>query len=311
MKKIAYFFILTLTFFMLCSCNRWKTIEGEGAFITKTYENLEATSLSISNIQLKNDNHIIPVSLYIRRGNEKKIEVDGQKNIIADLKVISSFEKLSFEGGSRTNYKTEHLNIYLYGYYFDNIKISLTTGFVEEGMLGENTDITLLAASKLTLTHHKGKKANVNLSSSSELVMDSSSLTQFNATLSGGSILSSNGAQAERMNLDLSNKSSVNFTSISLTDAAISLSSNSKLSISGSSESLDLTIAGESDFLGDKLYVDNVTVASISGKSSAILYVNKSLNVIAASGQSSIIYYGEASLTEGLMVGKSVVKKGQ
>ena len=311
MKKIIYFFILIVSFFSLSSCNKWKVVEGNGEYITREYNALEATSLTVNNIQINSGDSIIPVYLYLKSSETKKIEIVGQENIINGLELSVSFDELKISGKSRTKYKTDYLRIYLYGYKLNDLDLSLVTGFVDGYVLEENAEVSLSAASSLTVNNHIGKKLSLLLQSSSEFIMNNSSVTKIDAKLSSASSFLSSYLIAEKTVFEASNRSEVKIDTLIVNDASFTASSSSNINVEGEASSLDLSISGGSLFEGDSFNTEHVTIGSISGKSSISIYASKSINIIAASGQSKVLYYGDPSVTEGIITGDALIKKGE
>lgn len=311
MKKIIYFFILIVSFFSLSSCNKWKVVEGNGEYITREYNALEATSLTVNNIQINSGDSIIPVYLYLKSSETKKIEIVGQENIINGLELSVSFDELKISGKSRTKYKTDYLRIYLYGYKLNDLDLSLVTGFVDGYVLEENAEVSLSAASSLTVNNHIGKKLSLLLQSSSEFIMNNSSVTKIDAKLSSASSFLSSYLIAEKTVFEASSRSEVKIDTLIVNDASFTASSSSNINVEGEASSLDLSISGGSLFEGESFNTEHVTIGSISGKSSIFIYASKSINIIAASGQSKVLYYGNPSVTEGIITGDALIKKGE
>ena len=311
MKKIIYFFILIVSFFSLSSCNKWKVVEGNGEYITREYNALEATSLTVNNIQINSGDSIIPVYLYLKSSETKKIEIVGQENIINGLELSVSFDELKISGKSRTKYKTDYLRIYLYGYKLNDLDLSLVTGFVDGYVLEENAEVSLSAASSLTVNNHIGKKLSLLLQSSSEFIMNNSSVTKIDAKLSSASSFLSSYLIAEKTVFEASSRSEVKIDTLIVNDASFTASSSSNINVEGEASSLDLSISGGSLFEGESFNTEHVTIGSISGKSSIFIYASKSINIIAASGQSKVLYYGDPSVTEGIITGDALIKKGE
>lgn len=311
MKKIIYFFILIVSFFSLSSCNKWKVVEGNGEYITREYNALEATSLTVNNIQINSGDSIIPVYLYLKSSETKKIEIVGQENIINGLELSVSFDELKISGKSRTKYKTDYLRIYLYGYKLNDLDLSLVTGFVDGYVLEENAEVSLSAASSLTVNNHIGKKLSLLLQSSSEFIMNNSSVTKIDAKLSSASSFLSSYLIAEKTVFEASSRSEVKIDTLIVNDASFTASSSSNINVEGEASSLDLSISGGSLFEGASFNTEHVTIGSISGKSSIFIYASKSINIIAASGQSKVLYYGDPSVTEGIITGDALIKKGE
>lgn len=310
-KRILIFFILIFAFFSLASCNKWKTIEGSGDFVTKEFADFEASTLTISNIQVTSNKVILPVTLYMEDADEPKVSLVGQENILNDINVETSFEDLLITGSSRTNYETEYLRIYIYGYKFSFIHLKLTTAYVGNECLADNTTINLEAASRFTLSNFNGKKLDISCSSSSELILDSINLSKLSARLATGSSLIGKKIKAEKFDFDFATSSSISLNESICTDGAISLSGASNMEIRGSATSLDLNLSSSSLFTGNEFYTDNVTIGSISGESTAYIYVNKTINVITATGASRVVYFGEPIVTEGLISSHSSIEKGE
>ena len=166
-------------------------------------------------------------------------------------------------------------------------------------------------ACSLTVNKHIGKKLSLLLQSSSEFIMNNSSVTKIDAKLSSSSSFLSSYLIAEKTVFEASSRSEVKIDTLIVNDASFTASSSSNINVEGEASSLDLSISGGSLFEGESFNTEHVTIGSISGKSSISIYASKSINIIAASGQSKVLYYGDPSVTEGIITGDALIKKGE
>lgn len=87
----------------------------------------------------------------------------------------------------------------------------------------------------------------------------------------------------------------------------INLTGASKVSITGTTDNLDLNASGASD-LSDFSFTANQGIFDLEGASVARLTINKTIG-ITASGSSSLVYKGNASVNSSNLTGASTVKK--
>lgn len=126
-------------------------------------------------------------------------------------------------------------------------------------------------------------------------------------SLSGSSVLALTDMEAGDVEADLAGSSDLHGSLVG-SDVDFNLSGSSGIQLVGSADKLRLDGSGSSSVGAESLFVHDADI-NLSGSSHASVAVDRRLSVD-LSGSSSVVYFGEARLTDVSLSGSSTVEQG-
>ncbi len=158
---------------------------------------------------------------------------------------------------------------------------------------------------------YKGKQMIVSADPGKEYQLDSFRMmiygTYEKITLENCDIdLSIKATDWNKLTLEMTGESSCDVTELDTQIFDVKLSGNSELSVSGVAITANVAMSGESKFNSKELVCGTVSF-NMSGDSDAVVTSSTKLDV-KASGESSLVYYGDPKVTDKLSGNASVTK---
>lgn len=285
MKKIVTFVALLISVISLVSCSLYeKEIEGSKDYTTKTFTLDDADSFEFENVKVKNKSTYLP-TIEMYPGLEKSIEIYTDTTTLEHITVKIKNSEIKIYGDRKEVYITEHFDVKIYGYVFDDIDIS-TANIKSLTYSPSNLSLDLSGAAICKIAPMICNELELDISGAS-LFNSDLALKELSLDISGASSFTS-ALAVDRVNLDISGASDVDLSGL-VTDLVVDMSGASKLdSKSLVSQDVEVEISGASD-------AKITFVSSLKGE---------------ISGASDLIYYGDSSKVDVKTSGASDVDKG-
>ncbi|MEG1498241.1 MAG: DUF2807 domain-containing protein [Bacteroidales bacterium] len=282
MKTISLkfaFFILCVFFTFSCGTVRSNFIYPSGSISTRTFNNQDFSQIQAGNAFIVK---LIP-------GDKESIYIEADNNLMPYISVKQEKERLELGFNKEVKIKGNLRVVATVTYKtLNSLKaFGATNIYMPLPLITNNLTVTLSGASSLegSVVVSSLFKLSQEGASSCKLDVEAKSIK---AKLSGASIISDGVWKVA-------------------VSGIIALSGASSVNISGFIHKLELTANGASQFKNQNL-LTNITIATLSGASNALLSVDNELRV-KASGASMLSYQGEPNIKDVSATGASSVSR--
>ena len=312
-RGLLLFFMLIFLSLSLAGCNQRKNVTGSGEILTVEYNSpMDIDSIRVSQIRMVKGRFIVPVEVNIYGGNEKKITLYGQKEIIDSIDISSTFGTLTVTGDASSNYITESFKVDVYGYSLASLRFQLSTVNVEAQALSNDVSIDLDYASDLTLDSFYGRTLGATLKSKSTLDIESLDLSSsLSLSMKEESTAKIGGVRSQDLRATLDNQSTLDIVSDSIENTIFTLYSDSKINISGKAKAVDL-IMTQSNYYGKDCVSNSIAINVGYGKSKVEVTALDSITVNSALGDCNVTYFGKKpTITKTNISGSVVIESGE
>ncbi len=301
-----------ITILSLSSCNNSNNryeIRGSGQFVERTITDIDGESLNISNIEVRDNNSIVPVNVFILSGLEKSITISAQENLIDSISVDNQLSLISIYGDEKCYYSTSKIDVYIKGFVFDTIELELSNAVISNSVLANNAELRLSKASEIKANSFEGKSLIATASDSSNIIFKEVNTDKVKVNLDSSSSINLSSGIIDELSVILRGSSIANLEGLESKQVSIDAADASSYTTSGKCQNIDLVFSGSSVYSGKNFIVDMATII-ISGSSKITLNAVNGINVV-ASGSSEVVYYGNATITQTSITGSSVITRGE
>ncbi len=287
MKK-CFLLLVIILIFVITSCSIRKDFIACENFITKDYTLSNASKIEIKNIYLKQGTTYFGANVYFCESSVNKISITASEDVIEEIDVSNYNSKISITADRYKNYQTKSVDIYIYGFKFDEFTLS-------------NVD------AKIKKSTFMDKNIKINLSGASNLSMDEINNNAY-LDVSGSSIVNIRSINIEELDINSSGSSSIEVSDVILNRVNASLSGSSKLYLKGNINKGHYEGSGASKFELEKCLNNDVDI-SLSGASKLNVSFKNSIKGD-ISGGSYVLYYSESDDINVKVSGGSKIIRG-
>jgi hypothetical protein len=214
-------------------------------------------------------------NVYVKQGSPQKVEIEGKKEILADIKTDVSGGKLKIHMKNNSgNWNWFHdnnlLNIYI---TVENIDAINLTG-----------SGNLTAQTKLT-----GNNMVVSIKGSGDLEAEMELTGQMDIDVEGSGNIDMKG-KFQNLKTQVEGSGDVDLSVVVANQAEFNISGSGEIKVNGKAQTVRASISGSGDLMANNLETDKCTV-HVSGSGEAQVYVKSQLDA-SASGSGDISYRG-------------------
>ncbi|MCR5564823.1 MAG: DUF2807 domain-containing protein [Gammaproteobacteria bacterium] len=271
-----------------------ETIVGTGEIVTVEHEDRDYekyTTLNVKDLRVLSSRASLKV---YSSTEEHKIIVKAQENIEKKINVNYSGSTITVAGNESEEYKTESIEIEVYGYTFSKVFVSTVRAWLYEGTISETKAFLDFSTNSYAEAYNL-KTNDLELrssgSSTAYIPITAPTMTSLKCSISGGSSLI------------------VKAKDTSIDNTKLNISGGSSVAMNGNTTTLDANLSGGSQFVGENFVADNIE-ATLSGGSRLSSQVNNKL-VAELSGGSALTYYTsnvDLDITKSLSGGSIIIK---
>ena len=286
MKKIIAAISCFIVIIMLVGCKSEYYAKEEK--ITKRIDISDVTEIEVKDISLKQKNTIFGANLYIESGIEQYVSLNIQEDLADKIIVKKLNNKLMIYGDKYTNYVTDSVDIYVYGYVFNYLNLSNVNVKVADNTLsGLNVKAYLSGASKLEANSITTKELNLDVSGASTINIEEIASENLKIVASGASSVNLNNGEVTNLNINESGATMI-ASSATINKLSLSISGASYANFFGATVNTgEAIISGASKV---KLTFMQSFIVSLSGASKLEYYtLNGNLDVVSNTGASSCV----------------------
>lgn len=232
----------------------------------------------------------VPGKLFLKQGNEQKVELEGDKEILAEIETEVDGNKLSIGKENHWmdwNWHGEKVNVYITMKDIEGLSVSGSGDLVGQGVLTAN-DLDL------------------KVSGSGSLEIEANASGDLEADVSGSGNLSFKG-KCKSLESGISGSGRVSINGTIAGTADVSVSGSGKMEASGTADAIKTTISGSGKVLAQNLEVKKCDVR-ISGSGDVEINVKEELDAN-ISGSGSVTYKGNPTHVSSHASGSGKVRK--
>lgn len=232
----------------------------------------------------------VPGKLFLKQGNETKVEVEGSKEVLSKIETEVEGSKLSIKSEDKWNWKwtdSDRITVYITMRDIEGLSVSGSGELVGQGKFTtEDLDLAVSGSGSL------------------QLVADASGNVK--ADVSGSGDLSFEG-KCRSVDSNISGSGKVELNASITGKVEVSVSGSGKMQASGTADSIETIISGSGKVLAADLEVNECDVR-ISGSGDVEINVKKELDAN-ISGSGSVLYKGNPSHVSNHSSGSGTVRK--
>lgn len=233
----------------------------------------------------------VPGKLYLRQGNEQKVELEGSKDVLEKIETEVSGGRLSIgRENENWNWKWDA---------DDRINVYITVRDLEGASVSGSGD--LIGESKF-----KTSGLDLNVSGSGSLVLEAEVSGELEANVSGSGHIEFKGT-CNDLDSKVSGSGKVSLGLTAANKVVVGVSGSGKVLANGSAKEIRANISGSGEVLAADLQVDACDVR-ISGSGDVEVNVKSSLDA-SISGSGSVTYKGNPSHVNSHASGSGKVRK--
>lgn len=232
----------------------------------------------------------VPGKLFLKQGNENKVEVEGSKEVLSKIETVVEGSKLSIKSEDKWNWKwdsDEKINVYITMKDIEGLSVSGSGTLVGQGKI---------TAGSLALA----------VSGSGSLVLEADASGDLEASVSGSGDLSYKG-KCKSLESNISGSGKVIFDGTVAGKVDVSVSGSGKMEASGTAQEIKTVISGSGKVLASGLEVNKGDIR-ISGSGDVEVNVKTDLDAN-ISGSGSVTYKGNPSHVNSNASGSGKVRK--
>ena len=269
MKKSAFLIILVAAVSTICSAQNRETRNVSG-FTHLSYR--------------------VPGKLYLKQGSPAKVELEGAKDILAEIETEVSGDRLIIGKENRWNnwgWNNDKVTIYVTMPTIEGVSVSGSGDlYCEEKINVNNLDLNVSGSGSMRLAFNASGDVEADVSGSGDMDLKGS-CNNFDSDVSGSG----------RVYVSMADRGKADF----------GVSGSGKIQAQGSAQEVKVGIGGSGRVNAGELATDRCTVR-ISGSGDAEINVKEELEV-SISGSGSVVYSGDPKRVNSHASGSGHVRK--
>lgn len=235
MKKIVFFMTCFIFIITMIGCRSDQEVSED--FSEKVYNIVDVNELEIKDIHLRQQGNFFGPNVYIidKEANEdNKVVIKASVDLLEEISVNKIGNELIISGNKYKNYVTKKIEIYVYGYTFNEIDLANVTGRItKSSMSSTKLDLDFSDASSVIVDEIETQELDISLSGASSMKIEHTKAIEAEIDLSGVSSLVSNTNVFENIDVELSGASYAEIIDSSINNLKFKLSGASKIITSG------------------------------------------------------------------------------
>lgn len=288
MKKYIVLLISIFSILLFSGCR--DDYHASEEFQTARYDIEEVSKISVKDICLKQNNSYFGPNVYIFDSEEKYVSVSASVDVINKINVKKEADELNIYANKYTNYVTETVDIYVYGYTFKDLSFSNSKVNIKKDTLdNEYINMKLYGATRANIEEINCNELKAEISGASNATINKLTLDKADINISGASRFEVLNSTIRNLNMNLSGASNSSLNESIIKAFHLYLSGASSLKGIGNNEYLDVILSGASTLDLLDMQVITIDKADISGASTMkVDFVNKMIANL--SGASELDY---------------------